>query len=169
MDLTLSRRGDYVVRAAICLAEAWDGAGAYRKIREVAETMELPRSYTPQVLGLLQKAGLAEARAGREGGYRLSRSPERISILEVIEAAEGSLVSVRCPLRGGPCRWDDVCAIHPTWVAASEAIRTTLAKTPLAQVAAVDRELGAGRSIPTTPTGHRVLGHTHRKRAPSRA
>ena len=161
MNLTLSRRGDYVVRAALCLAAAWDGRGAYRKIREVAEAMDLPRSYTPQVLGILAKAGLAEAKAGRDGGYRLSRPPQKISLLEVIEAAEGYLVSERCPLRGGPCHWDDVCALHPTWVKASEAVRSTLTKTSLAHVAGVDRDLLAGRLVVAPPAGHRAPGHRH--------
>ena len=144
VDLTLTRRGDYVVRAAIALASAWDGAGRYRKIREVAEEMRLPPSYTPQLLGILARAGLAEAKAGRAGGYRLSRPPGAISVLEVIEAAEGNLVSRRCAIRGGPCRWDDVCALHPTVAKAADAIRTTLARTTLAEVATADRELATG-------------------------
>jgi Rrf2 family protein len=167
MDLTLSRRGDYVVRAAICLAAAWDGQGAYCKIRQVAEAMDLPRSYTPQILGILAKAGLAEAKAGRDGGYRLTRPPEGISLLEVIEAAEGYLVSERCPLRGGPCHWDDVCALHPTWVKASEAVRNTLTMTTLAQVAAADRDLLAGQLVQSRPAGHRTV--TRRRREAKRA
>lgn len=164
MDLTLTRRGDYVVRCAIFLASRWDGEGAYAKIREVAESMKLPRSYTPQLLGILQKAGLAQAKAGRDGGYRLARSPNTISLLEVIEAAEGHLVSRRCPIRGGPCRWDDVCALHPTWVKASEAIRASLGTTTLAEVASVDRDLAQGLPLGTVPPGHRAIGHTHRGR-----
>jgi Rrf2 family protein len=148
VDLTLTKRGDYVVRAAISLATAWDGAGAYRKIRQIAEEMELPRSYTPQLLGILARAGLAEAKAGREGGYRLTRPPGDISVLEVIEAAEGSLASRRCAIRGGPCRWDDVCALHPTVVKAAEAIRSTLARTSLAEVAETDRGLAAADRAP---------------------
>jgi Rrf2 family protein len=156
MDLTLSRRGDYVVRAAIYLARNWGEDGSYSKIREVADAMDLPRSYTPQLLGVLAKAGLAEAKAGRVGGYRLTRAPETIPVLEVIEAAEGYLSSRRCPMRGGPCHWDDVCALHPTWVRASEAIRSTLQQTSLSDVAAVDRRLAVGESVAPTPTsGHR--------------
>jgi len=167
VDLTLSRRGDYVVRAAIYLARTWDGNGAYCKIREVAEQMELPSSYTPQLLGVLAKAGLAEARAGRSGGYRLTRDPASIPVLEVIEAAEGYLSSRRCPMRGGPCHWDDVCALHPTWVKASEAIRSTLAQTSLAEVAAVDRRLAEGEPVATAPPrGHRARLTTARREAP---
>lgn len=154
MDLTLSSRGDYVVRAAIYLARDWDDDGTYFKIREVADAMSLPRSYTPQLLGVLAKAGLAEAKAGRGGGYRLLRDPATIPVLEVIEAAEGHLASRRCPLRGGPCHWDDVCALHPAWVRASEAIRSALSETSLAEVAAMDRRLAEGGSI-EVPRQHR--------------
>src|SRR5262245_43997698 len=141
MDLTLSSRGDYVVRAAVALAGAWD-SGAYRKAREISEEMALPRTYLPELLGVLGEAGLAESRAGPLGGYRLKRDPRGVSLLEVIEAAEGPLVSRNCPIRGGPCRWEDVCALHPTWKAASEAVRSTLSATSLAGVASVDRDLG---------------------------
>lgn len=157
VDLTLTSRGDYVVRAAISLAAAWDGNGAYRKIRDVAAEMDLPASYTPQLLGVLAKAGLAEAKAGRAGGYRLTRRPQDVSLLEVIEAAEGHLVSRRCPMRGGPCRWDDVCALHPTWLRTSEAIRSTLARTSLDEVSKVDRLLERGEALAPAPApaGHR--------------
>ncbi|MGA9162798.1 MAG: Rrf2 family transcriptional regulator [Actinomycetota bacterium] len=162
MDLTLSSRGDYVVRAALALAEAWGGDRPYRKIREVSDEMGLPRSYTPQILGLLARAGLAESRAGPTGGYRLARDPVGVSLLEVIEAAEGSLTSRSCPMRGGPCRWDDVCAVHPTWLKASEAIRSVLARTSLAEIAAVDRTLEGGGPISLPPRGHRrATPHRH--------
>jgi len=137
VDLTLTRTADYAVRAAIALAEAW-GDG-FRTIHEVATEMELPPSFTPQVLGLLARAGIAESKAGRGGGYRLARSPRRISMLEVVEAAEGPLANERCTLRGGPCRWEDHCAVHETWTRAREALRRQLARTPLADVAAEDR------------------------------
>ena len=168
MDLTLSRRGDYVLRAAICLAASWDKDGRYSKIRTVAAKMALPASYTPQMLGLLAKAGIAESRAGRSGGYRLSRPPRRVSVLEVVEAAEGHLISERCPLRGGPCHWDDVCPAHPTWIKASEAIRATLARTSLADVATVDRRLGEGAAITPPPPGHRRGATRSRRSSPAR-
>jgi Rrf2 family protein len=142
MDLTLSMRGDYVVRAALGLAQAWE-AGGYRKIREITDEMALPASYTPQILGHLARAGLATARAGRDGGYRLSRPPEEISMLEVVEAAEGDLLLGRCTLRGGPCRWDDVCAVHNVWVGAAEQVRRSLRATKLSDIAAADRALEA--------------------------
>ena len=80
MDLALTRRGDYAVRAALCLAKR-GGDGHYVKIREVAQTMALPASYT-------------------DGGYRSARQPHEVALLEVVEAAEGPFTLERCILRG---------------------------------------------------------------------
>lgn len=142
MDLGLTRTGDYAVRAAIALARA-HGNG-YRKIREVADDMALPLRYTPQILGMLARAGLAEAKAGRDGGYRLSRVPSEISLLEVVEAAEGPLQSGRCTLRGGPCQWDNACPVHSAWVSAGKALRGSLAAVSLAEIARQDAAMRPG-------------------------
>jgi Rrf2 family protein len=146
MDLRLTRRGDYTVRAALCLAADWAGPpGRYVKIREVATAMEIPPSYTPQVLKLLDTAGIAEAKAGRDGGYRLRRAPGEITLLAVVEAAEGELGLGQCILRGGPCHWRDACAVHASWFAVVQACRTEMARTRLSDLVAADAQLRAGQ------------------------
>ena len=143
MDLQLTHRGDYALRAALALARA-AGSGQYVKLRDVSEQMAIPLRYTQEILALLMRAGLAEARAGKHGGYRLTRAPGDISVLEVVEAAEGPLRSDRCTLRGGPCHWQDtVCAVHATWVSAREALAAILTKQTLQAVVEADDRLQA--------------------------
>ncbi|HVB77365.1 MAG TPA: Rrf2 family transcriptional regulator [Candidatus Nitrosotalea sp.] len=153
MELTLSRRGDYAVRAAIALARVGAGGG-YVKTREISLEMGIPAAYTPQILGLLAHAGLAEARAGRRGGYRLTRDPSEIRLVDVVQAAEGSLRPDRCSLRGGPCRWNRMCALHPAWSAATNAFCDLLGNVTLASVTAVDVALAQG-SYPVGADSHR--------------
>jgi len=155
LDLTLSRRGDYTVRAAIGLASGWRPAGPSRKMREIAAEMGLPPTYAPQIFGRLVRAELVSARAGPSGGYRLTRDPAKITLLEVVEAGEGNLAPRRCTLRGGPCRWADVCAVHPSWTRATSAVREALAATSLAEVAETDRAIGAG-TFPLPGDSHRT-------------
>jgi len=157
MDMTLSKTGDYAVRAALALAASYDDS-RYVTIAEVADRMDLPRTFTPQVLGMLARAGVASSKAGRGGGYRLARDPRGITMLEVVEAAEGSLVNERCTLRGGPCRRDDRCVVHDTWTGAAEAFRRALSATSLAEVAGTDPALGRTQraSGPTRSDGDRV-------------
>ena len=134
MEMTLSKTGDYAVRAALALATSYDDDG-YVTIADVADRMALPRTFTPQILGKLVRAGIAISKPGRGGGYRLARPPGKVSMLEVVEAAEGSLINTRCTLRGGPCQRDDRCVVHDTWVGAAEAFRRELGATTLATVA----------------------------------
>ncbi len=143
MNMTLSKRGDYVMRSAISLARAFD-SGRPRKIREVVADTELPRTFASQILADLVRAGLAVSKAGRDGGYRLARPPEKISVLEVVEAAEGPLRAERCALGDGPCRWESVCPLHETWVAATARLNSLLAETKLAEIAARDAAIEAG-------------------------
>lgn len=141
--MTLSKRGDYVLRSALSLARAYD-SGRQRKIREVVAEMGVPRTFASQILADLVKAGLAESRAGKDGGYRLSRPPGEIRLLDVVEAGEGPLRSERCALGDGPCRWDAVCPLHEIWLGATSALRDVLAATTLAEVLQADLELELG-------------------------
>ena len=154
MDMTLSKRGDYVVRSAISLARAFE-EGVPRKIREVVSEMEVPQTFASQILADLVRAGVASSRAGRNGGYWLQRAPEDISVLEVVEAAEGPLHAERCALAEGPCRWEAVCPLHETWSTATAALREVLAATTLAEVAARDRSIEMG-TYPIQEGSHRM-------------
>ena len=145
-----------MVRSALCLARAFE-AGQSRKVREVVAEMNLPSTFAPQILADLVRAGLATSRAGKDGGYRLTRNPARISVLEVIEAGEGTLRSERCALGDGPCRWDAVCPLHETWTTATEALRGVLASATLAELVRRDRETEAGV--------HLVPADSHRRMA----
>jgi Rrf2 family transcriptional regulator, iron-sulfur cluster assembly transcription factor len=141
MELSLGKRADYTVRAVLDLARH-HGDGR-RKADAIASEMDIPRSYLPQLLAELVRAGIATSVAGRHGGYALARPPEQIDLLEVIQVAEGAHVSSHCVLRGGPCRWDDACAIHDPWARAQEALRESLRATSFAEVAAIDAVLAA--------------------------
>lgn len=154
--MTLSKRGDYVVRSALALARAWP-AGEARKIREVVAEMGVPQTFASQILADLVKAGLAISKAGKGGGYRLSRPPEEIPLLDVVEAGEGPLRSERCALGDGPCRWDAVCPLHQTWGAATNALRQVLGATTLADLAQRDVEIEQGIS-PLPADSHRHGG-----------
>jgi Rrf2 family protein len=154
VNMTLSKRGDYVVRSALALALAYP-SGQSRKIREVVAEMGVPQTFASQILADLVRAGLASSRAGKDGGYRLARPPEEISLLEVVEAGEGPLRAERCALGDGPCRWEAVCPLHETWRTATEALRDVLAGTTLADLAASDLAIAEGRvTVPADSHRH---------------
>lgn len=173
MEIALERRGDYSVRAVIDLARHY-GDGR-RKAREIATVMDIPVRYLPQLLAPLVRQGLLVATAGPEGGYALARDPASISVLEVIEAAEGPLESPRCVLRGGPCDWDETCPLHETWGRARGALASELGRTTFAALAAADEAIQNRPVRPRKPAhlepverrGVRDTGVTVRRRGRS--
>lgn len=133
MRLELTRRGDYAVRTMLALAVGSDDPGLVTA-RRIAAQMAIPERFLPHVLRDLSRAGLVEGRTGRSGGYRLARSPSRVTMLEIVEAVEGENGPPTCVLRGGPCRPDGRCAVHDVFAGARAAVRERLAATTLADV-----------------------------------
>jgi Rrf2 family protein len=153
MQIALDRRGDYSVRAVLDLARHY-GMGR-RKAREIARVMDIPVRYLPQLLAPLVRSGLVAATAGPEGGYALTRDPASVSLLEVIEAAEGSLESAACVLQGGPCDWAETCPLHEAWLSARSALAAELRGTTFAELASIDATIER--------RGHRVRRLLHQE------
>ncbi len=160
MRVALGRRGDYSVRAVLDIATHWDGGR--RKAREIAASMDIPQRFLGQILADLVRAELLVAVAGPDGGYSLARPPAEVTLLDVVEAAEGRVELQQCVLSGGPCDWVDVCPIHPAWSRAQQAFTEELRSTTFEQLAAADRAIEAGspamdRDAPAHPE------HTERR------
>ncbi|MGH2511184.1 MAG: RrF2 family transcriptional regulator [Candidatus Limnocylindrales bacterium] len=132
MKLDLSKRGDYGVRAMLALTRA---GRQLRTSQSIATETHVPVHFLPQIMGDLARAGLVTSLPGRHGGYRLSRDPATISLLDVIEAIEGDARRHMCVLRGGPCRVDGRCDVHDIFSAAQAAVLGRFESASLASVA----------------------------------
>ena len=64
------------------------------QIADIAQSGAIPRKYLEQVLLDLKNAGLVESKKGQRGGYRLARSPDKITLGQVLEAVQGDLLPV---------------------------------------------------------------------------
>jgi Rrf2 family protein len=143
MQITLGSKGNYAVRAILDLSHSY-GRGR-RKAREIAEAMHIPQNYLSIILSEFVLAGLLVATAGKEGGYELVRPPEDISLLEIVEIAEGPVKLEHCLLRGIPCGRNGYCAAHEAWGSAQRALTARLAETNFRELARQDEALrGSG-------------------------
>jgi Rrf2 family iron-sulfur cluster assembly transcriptional regulator len=149
MQLSLRRKGDYAVRAMISVGRH-HGTGL-RQARQISTEMHIPYKTLTLVLAGLVAEGLLAAVHGPKGGYRLGREPEKISLLDVVEAAEGPTTVDRCVLRDGPCDWEETCPVHDTWARTQDALTRELAATSLADMAEIDAAIEDGSYRPATP------------------
>ena len=89
MDMKISSRGLYALKALTHLAEAYDRGLV--KIHEIAEEEEIPEKFLEGILVALKNARLVSSQRGREGGYRLRRPPAQVLIGEVVRTIDGAL------------------------------------------------------------------------------
>src|SRR5438445_6376112 len=94
--MRISAKADYAVRAAVELAGVSDEKPV--KAERIATAQEIPLNFLENILGELRHAGIVRSHRGADGGFRLARPAEEITVADVIRAVEGPLASVR----GGP-------------------------------------------------------------------
>ena len=115
--------------------------------RDLAEFQGVSPSFLAKVFPKLEKAGIVSASEGIKGGYLLARQPGDITVLEVVDAIEGTKplfdcqdIRGRCAVyRERPPSWatKGVCAIHAVMLRAEKAMRDSLASQTLADIASV--------------------------------
>jgi Rrf2 family protein len=87
--LRLSKQTEYGLRAVVQLART--GPHQYVQSRDLAQEESLPNKFLEAILLTLRRGGFLESKVGREGGYRLARSPREIKVGELIRRLEGRL------------------------------------------------------------------------------
>jgi len=93
----LRRSGTYALKALLELAL---DPPRWQSVKALAVAQELPGPMLEQLMLKLRRAGLVEARRGRQGGYRLRRLPSELplaAILAAVEAPSTSLVALGVP------------------------------------------------------------------------
>lgn len=131
--MRLTAKSEYGVLAAIDLACNY-GCGPI-SAREIAERRGIPPRFLEQLFVSLRRAGLVTAIRGAKGGFVLSRDPNEITVLDVVEALEGPLASSVCDhARDEVCLKSSSCAAAPVWARATSALRDVFASTTLASL-----------------------------------
>ena len=120
--MKLSTKGRYGLRAMVVLA-------VYREkesvsISSIAQRQNISESYLEQLAGKLKKAGLIKSTRGAQGGYRLAKPAEEISVGDVLRALEGELGAVDCQglKPEGGCESSDFCVTKLVWQRINDSI-----------------------------------------------
>ncbi len=122
--MRLTRAGEYAVRCTLYLAAQEQGKVVTRK--EIAKAMEVPDQFLGKVAQQLARSGFIEIIQGPKGGYRLLVSPEKITLLEVVEAVMGEIYLNDCVMDRNSCLRNSSCAVHLVWEKARNQLRETL-------------------------------------------
>ena len=132
-------------------------------LADISGTQAISLSYLEQLFVRLKKHGLVEGLRGPGGGYRLARSPEDISVAQVINAIGEGIDVTQC---GGneDCQDGERCLTHVLWDKLGKEIQGFMNGITLAaflrrdKVSAVVRRQQAGQAIPVfEPTFNKTV------------
>jgi Rrf2 family protein len=141
--MKLSRTASYALQAILQLAQS-DASGCPIPCSRLAAEGKMPERFLLQILRSLVTHGILGSARGVEGGYVLERSPEDISLLDVIEAVDGPVVS-SLPAREGPPE-EASSKLQCTLAGVAELARRELAAVKVAHLLPTDnhRPLAVG-------------------------
>lgn len=145
--MKLSTKGRYGLRALIDLAQYSEEEAV--SIASIAARQSISESYLEQLVAKLRKAGLVVSIRGAQGGYRLARPADTISVGDVLRALEGGLKAVECSaLTDEGCQGSDLCVTKYVWQRINESIERTVDAIMLDQLVEESRraqkKCGAG-------------------------
>jgi Rrf2 family protein len=137
----LSRGVEWCLHCAVLLAGRPDGPALSKQV--LAAEYDLPEAYLVKHLHALVRSGILQSSTGPRGGFRLARAAEDITVLDIVEAVEGSAPPFTCQeirRRGRaavpPEQCGAPCTIKSVMTAAHEAWRASLRAVTVASLLA---------------------------------
>ena len=127
----ISAKVDYAVRALCTLADAGPRPVTAEAL---ANSQGLPAKFLESILNDIRRAGLLLSQRGAEGGYRLSREADKITVADVIRPLDGPLAEVR-GLRPEAANYEGSAEhLQAVWVAVRASLRSVLEQVTIADI-----------------------------------
>jgi Rrf2 family protein len=130
--MRISAKEDYGLRAVVELAAS---GGATVKREDLAERQGIPAPFLENILLELKRGEIVEAIRGADGGFRLARPPEEITVADVIRALSGPLATVRGQRPTALGYQGSAEALQELWIAVRKSLRDVLDTVTLADLA----------------------------------
>jgi len=129
--LRVSKLTDYATVVMTSLAGSGDGV---LSAQALAERARLEAPTVSKLLKQLAQAGLVVSTRGINGGYRLARLAEKITIADIVTAMEGPIGMTECSAHAGACGHEPHCGVRVNWQRINHAIADALASVSLADM-----------------------------------
>ena len=124
--MRLTRAGEYAVRCVLYLSS--QGLGEVCNRKKIADAMDIPDQLLGKIAQQLAHASIIEIVQGSRGGLKLLISPDKLSLLDVVESVIGEIFLNDCILRPDSCGRSSTCAAHFVWEKARNQLRQTLSE-----------------------------------------
>lgn len=125
-----SQTVEYALRAIVHLAKQPD---ALQTTAQISKATQVPSAYLSKVLQTLTRDGLVEVKRGVSGGYLLNKSPDEMTIYDVVQCVDPLQRIRTCPLELSSHR-KRLCSLHAKMDSALESIENVFRSTTLTEL-----------------------------------
>lgn len=115
-----SKGCEYAIRALVHMAPTEDNKRFQAK--DICKKAGIPESFTRKIFQDLVAGGFLDAVPGPGGGYKITKHPEDITLLEVIEAVDGETTFGGCIMGLSECNAQAPCPLHHAWAEAKKGL-----------------------------------------------
>ena len=133
--MMVSKALDYALRSLKYMAQ--NSERQFFGVKEIAEKLDVSRSYLGKVLQGLVQADYLISQTGPGGGFGLTPEVTQASLLEILRHLDGNDLESQCVLGLGVCEEDNPCPVHHVWKKGRKEILAQLANTTVGDT--VDR------------------------------
>lgn len=124
---------EYAMKAVVYLTQNGDDGPV--PSHRIAEDLAIPSKYLSTILRDLVRAGILVASPGKTGGFRISKEPGRLRLIDVVSPFEIPILGRRgCPFGNAECNNDDPCAGHDRWMRVKQEIERFLNETTVRDI-----------------------------------
>ncbi|MDY2841229.1 MAG: Rrf2 family transcriptional regulator [Candidatus Borkfalkiaceae bacterium] len=135
--MTVSTRGRYALRVLTDLAE--HNGDNYIPLKDIVARQEISQKYLESIMADMTKSGFLDGQHGKGGGYKLKRSPDEITVFEVLQTTEGDMAPIAClSAAAKPCARAAECRTLPMWEKFYEITRDYFSGITIADLAQTD-------------------------------
>jgi Rrf2 family protein len=137
MHLDLTQRSDLALQALDVINQS---GGQTVSGPAIAGVLRISPHYLGTIMGPLARAGWVRSSTGPTGGYRLAILVSEHSVLDLIEAMEGTVDRDTCMHGDSMQPVVEFCALHEPWTRSRDALLDVLAATNLGDVLGHDHD-----------------------------
>lgn len=140
--MLIRKETEYAILGLISMAKNSDD---FTDVKALAETENISETLLAKVFQKMAVAGILESKSGPAGGFKLTKNPSEISLLDIIRAIQEPEV-LKCYSGSAPYCQKPVCSLRSTIQKMEKFIREYLANTSLFEIIAEEAQLKLSKS-----------------------
>lgn len=129
--MRITNCSEYAIRALVFMARNKDNSYS---ATELHKEIDAPLKFLAKILQKLARKKILTSQRGVKGGFKINIPLENLTLVDIIEAADGPIALNKCLLTNYNCQRKRLCPVHPIWEDAQTKLKEILSQKSLDEI-----------------------------------